>query len=1098
MLRAPEPKKPDTKLSEGPYSGLFGSDDSSRSQEHSPDNKPSRQAGSSSDQQKDNHLPDGKRARGLGSPDKNPEDGRHDKDHLKQSPVPDIGDDKRASRQELDQAESDASSPSSEPDSKEKGLFSGDEEQKSGVKYVMPRPKKLLLMVMLGVTLGGSIAGFSVMHAPIKVYHSAMLLRQHFGIQESQISKRFTKSHFKHGRLERYQANQDVGETRVSWWGSKRYWDIMKQLEGKGITPIRANGMTMGVAIDTYLPDSPFTGQRSPGHLPGEAGRTLTPQQAIAKTYNVPLNAVQDVGGGRFYQIDVGDLSRPQAKAFAKSSVAALDGGKVQNAIAVRRINKFWGTPSLWHPFRAITARQQYFDAQVKTWASRKLANAERIKARMGRLKPVYVGAKERMDRITKGKVRLAITGAVSIGGIICLAYDLGQVFPAAVYEGVTRPGAEIAADTVGVAEQMVASDDIGDHRQIQMAYEGQIDEDGRDWFSSGAFRAKSSNSDGAGGVMLPAYLASGFAWQRGGLTGIHGFLGAPGGGAGELLAKIVDGAGDEICSPVGRFALLAGGLLLWATGGGGVVTKASQAVVALAFMGMMQFATEALSDKFVQDLEDRFAEGPYGGAVASEAFRTLVANGTAAGAGGVILEDEEIREIKEPLMAAREEEFLQKSFFARVFDIYDERSMLTSFVLNTQPGFNYNASNVATTLSNPLRMFGSGLSSMFSRKASAASMYDYPWISPLVSLPPWLTDSDSLEDPYENAEMIAELLKSDAIPAEVLERAKACWGVEYGESARGWDVFAVDEVEFGSEEYGDAECNNYDFYETGTFADLMEARTSGRPIGNVNVPKLGTYAMSNINQDNTSNVMAANVSAPAIDADNLDMDVIWARLQLYTFDTNGVSNPAQCYEALDSEVNDPSACNDNTQRTSTGIGDGMASGEVPIVDGFACPLKPDDISNTNVFTNGTTSTVGHPYIAFDFVTAPGAEVRSVSSGVVVSSDSARDRCGGRIVTVFDASARNGEGITYSYLHLSKSARFASKDTQVQPGDLLGYVGTAAEGCNTPHLHIDAVIGNRRPGCSRINPCSMDDLRKFLDIGPLLYNSCYESQLTQT
>ena len=154
---------------------------------------------------------------------------------------------------------------------------------------------------------------------------------------------------------------------------------------------------------------------------------------------------------------------------------------------------------------------------------------------------------------------------------------------------------------------------------------------------------------------------------------------------------------------------------------------------------------------------------------------------------------------------------------------------------------------------------------------------------------------------------------------------------------------------------------------------------------------------------------------------------------------------------------------------TSSGCGTSSSAnfGEV------AFPLKGSKsvVKNPGMFHDGTTDRGGHPYIAYDILADPGTEVVAFASGTVTYESS--DRCGGLFITIWNEEAKLG----VTYMHLSEHIK---KGKQVEPGDHVGTVGSAAHGCGTPHLHIDAATDKTRQACSRLG-CSILNHFRSLD-----------------
>ncbi len=143
------------------------------------------------------------------------------------------------------------------------------------------------------------------------------------------------------------------------------------------------------------------------------------------------------------------------------------------------------------------------------------------------------------------------------------------------------------------------------------------------------------------------------------------------------------------------------------------------------------------------------------------------------------------------PLLA-RADDFQQKSFFARTFDIHDYRSLASRTIDNS----NFNATQTVASLANSFSSIGSLFSSMlniFSPQLFAANdggAYDFGF--PRYGFTQADLDNPLTEDPYKNAEKAVKILKSDD---DYVDRAKDCFGVTFDED-NGWKVDLVDNPE--------------------------------------------------------------------------------------------------------------------------------------------------------------------------------------------------------------------------------------------------------------------------------------------------------------
>ncbi len=159
------------------------------------------------------------------------------------------------------------------------------------------------------------------------------------------------------------------------------------------------------------------------------------------------------------------------------------------------------------------------------------------------------------------------------------------------------------------------------------------------------------------------------------------------------------------------------------------------------------------------------------------------------------------------------------------------------------------------------------------------------------------------------------------------------------------------------------------------------------------------------------------------------------------------------------------------------------SSAGATIVGQYAFPLKTakSGIKNRSMFSGGTASRSGHPYIAYDILVEPNVPVVAFLSGTVTRIS--EDKCPGRFISVYNQESN----LTVSYLHLDFT-NHVPLGTQVQAGQQIGLVGASRNGCGTPHLHIDAATGNSRPGCKR-ESCPTANQALFVDIGPQLYET---------
>lgn len=164
---------------------------------------------------------------------------------------------------------------------------------------------------------------------------------------------------------------------------------------------------------------------------------------------------------------------------------------------------------------------------------------------------------------------------------------------------------------------------------------------------------------------------------------------------------------------------------------------------------------------------------------------------------------------------------------------------------------------------------------------------------------------------------------------------------------------------------------------------------------------------------------------------------------------------------------------------------EGCASGEAGGAVGSAdygqvvFPLAGNKsvVKNPGMFNNGDTDRGGHPYIAYDILANTGTEVVAFAAGTVTYTSV--DRCGGKFLSIWNDQAK----LAITYMHLSSHI---PEGKSVKPGDNVGVVGSTAQGCTVPHLHIDSSTDKIRQPCSR-NSCPVAN--HFRSIGKELYDA---------
>lgn len=167
----------------------------------------------------------------------------------------------------------------------------------------------------------------------------------------------------------------------------------------------------------------------------------------------------------------------------------------------------------------------------------------------------------------------------------------------------------------------------------------------------------------------------------------------------------------------------------------------------------------ERLIGLLAGDLVDTFAEGAELGNIAAIGGR-LAANDAAIATGGRALSTSEFAALRQQYMATEDEEFLQRSFFARTLDLKDDRSLAARMILSSPVKNNPEASftniaritlNLPATLASNLNPFASQV------QAQEASEYDFgvdPYGFSAAEL-----DDENFADPYVIGDYVEEII---------------------------------------------------------------------------------------------------------------------------------------------------------------------------------------------------------------------------------------------------------------------------------------------------------------------------------------------------
>ncbi len=198
-----------------------------------------------------------------------------------------------------------------------------------------------------------------------------------------------------------------------------------------------------------------------------------------------------------------------------------------------------------------------------------------------------------------------------------------------------------------------------------------------------------------------------------------------------------------------------------------------------------------ALTNIFANDVVNPLAEGADRGNFMNYGVR-LAANDVSLSRGGLPLTPGDEALIAQATKDSIQQDFNNQDLAYRLFNPEDPKSFVAQIIQSQTPDPAQNASNMAIGMLNIGKTFGTTLGSMLAKPASAAAGTNYDYGFPDYAFSPSEMNSDQLANPFENAEIVANILDANANvpatrllpdvepnPANYISRAKACFGVD-------------------------------------------------------------------------------------------------------------------------------------------------------------------------------------------------------------------------------------------------------------------------------------------------------------------------------
>jgi hypothetical protein len=387
------------------------------------------------------------------------------------------------------------------------------------------------------------------------------------------------------------------------------------------------------------------------------------------------------------------------------------------------------------------------------------------------------------------------VNRALFVADALCVIRGVANAIPFVNYAAIVVPSVIAAIDKQAWGSSLQAGEtSLG---QAGSVVESLVDEEGRSVWSAKALN-ELVYRDGGTGIDIDNELKQSFtSFTTGNAVldwlGDNGISGAACSAVGQIVLTVVDATVTIVTFGTWSAAKAA------ALGG---TTAAS-----IAAIGFLQ---NYAIDEFSLNPVEAYA-GPQGG--------NLLAYGARAGAnlngiemGGIALGGTETQAQLKQHEAEQKKEFQKKNLASRMFDPREKRSLIASTVRSSNTSPSKAVSNLASGFMNSTKLL-SNIFSVFTSKVNAQADEPYEWDFPIYGVPSQILDDPAYENPYENAELAAELFEGDQ-GQQYIDKAKDCFGVDIRrlpvEGGREvWSVLPDEEVNPTEDSYTAADCGN-------------------------------------------------------------------------------------------------------------------------------------------------------------------------------------------------------------------------------------------------------------------------------------------------
>lgn len=638
--------------------------------------------------------------------------------------------------------------------------------------------RRLALAGLLSALVGGGggFAVFGVISGPLQILQLGESLSQfHLSEKERQGDSRANKVI----RTIRAALNNETMErTRLGFIGNHVADKVTKKMEARGFTMNYQNGRFTGYTIDPKKlssADYPDLHDRSP--------------EGVARYFEEKYGMKAEVAGAVIALQSAGSYFK-QTRLFKQ--VLKITGLKWASPLAMRTVGVRANFGFHWWK----VLKGETLDEKYQSWAKKKIEDIKRgskpptasasKQNENGEnvddpdtqgIKEIQEAGNEASQELQAGegktekmeKLKSLIGGKLGPGaagafGFLCFLYSLSQQIDAINQKNVIEPMMRMGMEAVSKSSQLQDNLDV-DIRQMGWDAELLHDKETGDWSNGRSVQAEFGRAMSGPDISPNAKINP----------------------EGNMITRIIAQVPglETACQVAGSTIVMIAITIISFT-----IIPVGTLITTAIGLALGPLIMDWLANIFANNVVDPMAKGAERGNLMNYGVR-LAANDLSVSRGGLPLTPADEAAIAQANQSDIQQEFNQKNLAYRLFSPDDPKSFIAQVMRSQDPNPAQNLSNVATSFLGMGKSFSSALAGIASRPASAATPRAYDYGFPDYAFSPSEMDSVELEDPFVNANRVANILDANESVSPTtpvtnepnldnyIARAKVCFGVD-------------------------------------------------------------------------------------------------------------------------------------------------------------------------------------------------------------------------------------------------------------------------------------------------------------------------------